>query len=300
MRLFACAAVIFFASMGSAAGAPTTEAAREIIRHGTVSVTEQNLRDYVRMAVPPEQQAAVWQNRKKLEEYVFGLFATNELAEQARARRLTAREQRIMDDAENRLLSRLQIDYLYENAKKPDFEKLAREIYKIRQEEFIRPEQVSVEHILIGAKGRPDDEARERAEQVLQLVKAGTKSFADLVAEYSDDPSAEKNKGELGFFARGRMVKSFEDAAFALEKPGDVAGPVKTNYGYHVLRLIERRAAAPIPFEEVRDRLVKAEIDRFRKDMVDDELGRLKNLDGVEFDRDAFERLIENAEIETR
>jgi peptidyl-prolyl cis-trans isomerase C len=118
--------------------------------------------------------------------------------------------------------------------------------------------------------------------------------------EYSDDPSAKKNKGDLGFFAQGRMVKPFEEAAFALEKAGDLAGPVKTNFGYHVLRLVERKAKEPIPFEEVRERLIKAETDRFRKELIDAEIDKLKKLDGVNFDQKAFEDLILKPVVKTK
>lgn len=300
MKKLVCTTAILLAWAGHGPHVMAAEATREIISHGNVAITEQDVRDYVKMSLPPEQQAAFWADKKKVEEYVSGLFVTGKLAEQARARPLSAQEQRIVRQSETRLLSQLQINYLYENAKKPDFEKLAREAYKVKAEEYTRPEQVRVEHVLVGTKNRSDDEAMKLAEKVLSLAKTGDKPFADLAVEYSDDPSAKKNKGDLGFFARGRMVKPFEEAAFALEKTGDVAGPVKTNYGYHVVRLVERKAKEPIPFEELREKLVKAEMDRFRKDLVDDEINRLKKLDGVKFDQKVFEALIEKPVAEAK
>lgn len=290
-KLVFVTAVLLLAGNGMQAMA-AAEADRQILKHGKVAITEQDIREYVKITVPPEQQAAFWSDKKKIEEYIFGLFVTRKLAEQARARPLSSDEKRILDATESRTLSQLQIEHLYESAIKPDFEKLARETYKVKAEEFTRPEQVRVEHVLISIKNRSDDEAKQLAGKVLALAKTGEKSFADLVTEYSDDPSAKSNKGDLGFFARGRMVKSFEDAALSLEKAGDLAGPVKTNFGYHVLRLVERKAKEPIPFEEVRERLIKAETDRFRKDLVDAEINKLKKLDGVNFDQKVFEDLI--------
>lgn len=290
-KLVFVTAVLLLAGNGLQAMA-AAEADRQILKHGKVAITEQDIREYVKITVPPEQQAAFWSDKKKIEEYIFGLFVTRKLAEQARARPLSSDEKRILDATESRTLSQLQIDHLYESAKKPDFEKLARETHKVKAEEFTRPEQVRVEHVLIGTKNRSDDEAKQLAEKVFTLAKTGKKPFADLAAEYSDDPSAKNNKGDLGFFARGRMVKPFEEAAFALEKAGDLAGPVKSNFGYHVIRLVERKAKEPIPFEEVREKLIKAETDRFRKELVDAEINKLKKLDGVNFDQKAFEDLI--------
>lgn len=290
-KLVFVTAVLLLAGNGLQAMA-AAEADRQILKHGKVAITEQDIREYVKITVPPEQQAAFWSDKKKIEEYIFGLFVTRKLAEQARARPLSSDEKRILDATESRTLSQLQIDHLYESAKKPDFEKLARETHKVKAEEFTRPEQVRVEHVLIGTKNRSDDEAKQLAEKVFTLAKTGKKPFADLAAEYSDDPSAKNNKGDLGFFAQGRMVKPFEEAAFALEKAGDLAGPVKSNFGYHVIRLVERKAKEPIPFEEVREKLIKAETDRFRKDLVDAEINKLKKLDGVNFDQKVFEDLI--------
>lgn len=290
-KLVFVTAVLLLAGNGLQAMA-AAEADRQILKHGKVAITEQDIREYVKITVPPEQQAAFWSDKKKIEEYIFGLFVTRKLAEQARARPLSSDEKRILDATESRTLSQLQIDHLYESAKKPDFEKLARETHKVKAEEFTRPEQVRVEHVLIGTKNRSDDEAKQLAEKVFTLAKTGKKPFADLAAEYSDDPSAKNNKGDLGFFAQGRMVKPFEEAAFALEKAGDLAEPVKSNFGYHVIRLVERKAKEPIPFEEVREKLIKAETDRFRKDLVDAEINKLKKLDGVNFDQKVFEDLI--------
>lgn len=292
-------AVLLWAGSGMQAMA-VAEADRPILKHGKVVITEQDVREFVKMSVPPEQQALFWSDKKKIEEYIFGLFVTRKLAEQARARPFSSDERRVLTETENRTLSQLQIKHLYEIAKKPDFEKLARETHKVKAEEFTKPEQVRVEHVLISTKNRSDDEAKQLAEKVLTLAKAGEKSFADLAAEYSEDPSVKNNKGDLGFFAQGRMVKSFEEAAFALKKAGDLAGPVMTHFGYHVLRLVERKAKEPIPFEEVRERLIKAETDRFRKELIDDEIAKLKKLDGVNFDQKAFEGLILKPVAETK
>lgn len=104
----------------------------------------------------------------------------------------------------------------------------------------VPPGSIRASHILISYKGaehssatRTKEEARQLAEDLLRRIRAG-ESFEDLARTYSDCPTAEKG-GDLGFFKRGRMVKPFEDAAFAL-KPGEVSGIVETKFGYHIIK----------------------------------------------------------------
>jgi peptidyl-prolyl cis-trans isomerase SurA len=107
--------------------------------------------------------------------------------------------------------------------------------------------QVKVAQIMIQAsKARGEESfeaARRRADSVETLLKKGV-PFAELVTKYSDDQFSVKDSGILKPFGTGKMVMSFENAAFALKKPGDVSEPVRTDYGYHVIKLI---AKYPLP-----------------------------------------------------
>ncbi len=84
---------------------------------------------------------------------------------------------------------------------------------------------------------------RAQAEDILKRVRAG-EDFAKLAKEFSSDPGSKANGGDLGWFGKGQMVKPFEDAAFAL-KPGEVSGIVESQFGYHIIKLDERRTAQP-------------------------------------------------------
>lgn len=100
--------------------------------------------------------------------------------------------------------------------------------------------QIDVSHILFtvpnGADAKTRAKIKAHAEQVLAQVRANPSSFAKLARQDSQDPGSAKNGGDLGFFAKGMMVKPFEDAAFKL-KPGQISDLVETQYGYHILRL---------------------------------------------------------------
>ncbi|HEY1991827.1 MAG TPA: peptidylprolyl isomerase, partial [Gammaproteobacteria bacterium] len=93
------------------------------------------------------------------------------------------------------------------------------------------------------------------ADDVMKQVKAGG-DFAKLAAKYSDDPGSAKQGGELGDVSRGVMVKPFEDALFGIAKPGDVVGPIKTQYGYHIIQLESVKAGQVKSFAEVKPALL--------------------------------------------
>ena len=130
--------------------------------------------------------------------------------------------------------------------------------YQQQLTSFQQGETRQAQHILIGVTGndpKADAVAKAKAEDVLKQVKAGG-DFAKLAAKYSEDPGSAKSGGDLGWISKGTMVKPFEDALFAMQKPGDVSDLVKTQFGYHIIKLEGVRAASVKPFAEVRDQLL--------------------------------------------
>ncbi len=108
-----------------------------------------------------------------------------------------------------------------------------------------KQEEVHARHILV----KTEDEAKD----VIKQLDAG-KSFADLAKEKSTDPN-KADGGDLGYFTKGRMVKEFEEAAFALDKGTYTKTPVKTDFGYHVILVEDKRDAAPPAFDQVKDQV---------------------------------------------
>ncbi len=123
---------------------------------------------------------------------------------------------------------------------------------------FKQPERVKASHILI--KVAPDaeeitkSEAKQKLRQIQQKLNKG-EEFAALAKEFSEGPS-KTNGGDLGYFQRGQMVKSFEDVAFAL-KPEKVSDIVETQFGYHLIKVIDKKPETKIPYEDVKDNLVQ-------------------------------------------
>ncbi|MGH9141561.1 MAG: peptidylprolyl isomerase [Vicinamibacterales bacterium] len=125
--------------------------------------------------------------------------------------------------------------------------------YDQNVERFKQGDSVHAAHILIGVPqgATPDQkaEARSRAAAVLKTIKAGG-DFATLARASSQDPGSAQNGGDLGFFPKGQMTPAFEEAAFKL-KPGTVSPLVETPFGFHIIKVIERRAPRTAPFAEV-------------------------------------------------
>lgn len=132
-------------------------------------------------------------------------------------------------------------------------ETMARSIYRAKPERFRSEEQVQIRHILVSGK---TPEARTQAEKLLEELKAGA-DFANVAKTKSTDPGSAAKGGELGTFAKGRMLPEFDTAAFALQKPGDLSEVVETKFGYHVLQLQNKLPAGQRSYEEVRDELIK-------------------------------------------
>jgi len=128
-----------------------------------------------------------------------------------------------------------------------------REFYaQVAPERYVSTERRRARHILIEA-GADDAAAREKAEQLATRAKGG-EDFVTLASENSEDPGSKGQGGDLGWATRDSFVAPFSEALFAMA-PGEVRGPVQTQFGYHVIRLEEVDAAHQRSFEEVRDEL---------------------------------------------
>ena len=138
---------------------------------------------------------------------------------------------------------------------------------------------VYVQHILM------NDEAS--AIEMMGKVKAKGADFNALAEKYSKDPSAKNNRGDLGPITRtSPLVDDFKDAAFATAK-GEVTGPVRTDFGYHIIKVVDRKSGRQLDFDEV-ELQVKAQM---RQDLVNDYLTSLKKSAKITIDEKAVEKL---------
>jgi peptidyl-prolyl cis-trans isomerase C len=133
----------------------------------------------------------------------------------------------------------------------------AKKYFQSNPAEFHQPERVRAQHILIKAGPGADDQKKAEARKKLEGVKTRVLSgedFGKLAKEYSEGPSNVR-EGDLGYFTRGRMVKSFEDAAFSLA-PNEISDIVETQFGYHLIKVLDHQAAKDPSFEEIEPRVM--------------------------------------------
>ena len=180
--------------------------------------------------LPPQQRAQLM--RDLISQRLLALEGRKQKVDQTD--RFVAQKRAILNTA----LARATVEnYLEGEGRVTDKE--IRDFYKQNQKSFIN-EKISARHILLKSK--------KEAEAVLKEINAGG-DFAKLAASKSIGPSGPKG-GDLGSFGRGQMVPEFEKTAFALKK-GEVGGPVRTQFGYHIIKVTERKGKEPVPIEKV-------------------------------------------------
>ena len=119
--------------------------------------------------------------------------------------------------------------------------------------QYETPEQIRASHILLKTEGKDDAEVKARAEAILKQAKAGA-DFAELAKKNSEDEGTAPKGGDLDFFGRGKMVPEFDQAAFAL-KPGEISDLVKTQYGYHIIKMADKKVGTTRSLADVRQQL---------------------------------------------
>lgn len=144
----------------------------------------------------------------------------------------------------------------------------AKKFYDGNQKSFMQPERVRASHILVS-----DDKVLAKVQEEL---KAG-KSFDVLAKEFSIDPGSAANGGDLGEFPKGVMVPEFEKAAFGLKNPGDLSEPVKSQFGWHIIKLGEHIPESVMPFEQVKSHIVQDLKDKKTQDVLQ---AKSKELEG--------------------
>ena len=130
------------------------------------------------------------------------------------------------------------------------------QFYDSHKDNFRTPERVKVRHILFDTRNKSKEEVakiRAKAEDVLKQVKSGA-DFGKLAEKYSEDPGSAKNGGDLGWVVRGQMVKNFEDTTFSL-KPNQISDLVTTEYGFHIVQVLEKQDAHLQPFNDAKGQI---------------------------------------------
>ena len=262
-----------------------------LMQAGSTQVTDRDVHAELQR-VPPEARAAAVARPGTMQTILKTLMVRRLLAQEAQASGLAATTdmQALLKIHEERVLSdarMLQIDA----AGEPDeaaLDAYARNKYQAESKAFEVPAQTHARHILLTGDG---DEPRAQAEKLLADIKGGA-SFEELAKAQSKDPGSAAKGGDLGFFAEGRMVPEF-DAALKDMKPGEVSAPVKTQFGWHLIQLVERRPAGKRPYDEVRQDLQSEARTRILSEKRVAKSTAL--LEGATYQEDAIKAFVEKA-----
>ena len=146
-----------------------------------------------------------------------------------------------------------------------------KEFYSNHKEHFNKDESLVASHILLNELGKAQD--------VIKELKEGL-TFEEAAKRYSSCPSKDVG-GKLGEFSKGKMISEFEEAAFNMEE-GTISDPVKTQYGYHIIKLYERKPARTQSFDEVRDQIYKQVVGLKQQNKYLTKIDKLKNKYSVE------------------
>lgn len=193
----------------------------------------------------------------------------------------------------------LAIDDLVEDALVSEQELL--DAYESDRSRFVQTGKRSASHILVTLETDADDQteakALEKANEILAKAQTG-EDFAALANQYSEDPGSAPNGGNLGTVEAGDMVKPFEDALFALTEVNQLAGPVKTRFGYHIIKLTEYEPDVVRSFEEVRESL-KDELGRDFAEAIF--LERAEDFRNISFEQsDSLQPVAEALDLEVK
>lgn len=228
-------------------------------------ITEKDLNTII-MKYPEEQRAmfSSENGRKQLLEQMISFELMNKLGKEMKLNETDEYKDSLVQ-LEKDLLTQMTINKVLSEVTVTDEE--AKKYYEENKSQFDKPETVSAKHILV--------DSEELCFEVKTRIENGELSFEDAAKEYSTCPSNAQG-GSLGVFGRGMMVPEFEDAAFKLELE-KVSDPVKTQFGYHLIKVDAKNEAKTSSFDEVKDKVVKQLIQKNQEKKYMDLIKELEN-----------------------
>jgi peptidyl-prolyl cis-trans isomerase C len=233
---------------------------------GGQKITLQDLQDRLK-TYPENLQSALQQKENKvkvLDQMIDEMLLINAAKNEGYTKSSEYKTQ--MADAEKQLLVSMLIrDKVDSKAAVSDDD--VKQYYKTNQNQFGEQERRRVRHILV--------KTEKEAQDVLKQVKGNPGKFEEMAKKHSIDPSAQSG-GDLGWFTRGQLVPEFENAAYALKRRGEISGVVKTQFGFHVIQLVDTAIRPKLSFDDVKGRIQQAILADKKRQLTNDMLTKLK------------------------
>jgi peptidyl-prolyl cis-trans isomerase C len=292
-------AILVAATAIGNSAAQQQEAVREadppLVVNGDLALTTRDFMAYMER-VPSDRRAEFRTSLERISKTVDGLWLQRAMAKKSidagldkdplvMARRQGAQES-VLADA---YVASMERAYVYPDVKV--LEARARELYLSRPERFTIAEEVHVQHVLVGPTWRTEEMAIARAKEIREKAVVGKEDFLSLARRYSDDASAKTNEGDLGWSNPTAFVGPFAEAVAKMKTPGEVSEPVRTQFGFHVIKFLGRKEARPQSFEAVKQRLIADEKDRLFDDYKTNLFARVRGESGTHVYLENVEKL---------
>lgn len=279
-----------FATMvaSGAAVAPSTV----LIEDGPIVVDAADVEGNL-LRIPEDRRAEFRTNYDRIATVVDGIFVSRTLAARARKEGLDKDPaiQRRMQQLQEALLADVYVQKLEKDAPPVNLEPRAREVFKAEYASMMKPEEVYVQHILIGLKGRTREMALERAKQVRdEAVKAD--DFLAVAAKYNDDPDAKRNGGDMGYNSPQHFVDPVRKVIEKMDRKGEVSEPIESEFGFHIVKFIDRHKPRPVKYEDVKRKLIEAERDKLNRARVQDIVQQVRGSSTVTAHPENVEKLV--------
>lgn len=210
------------------------------------------------LKLPPEERVDTLKNPRVLLQVIDNLHVYRELASRAKLeKKITPEVELAAAIAAERHIGLLYLSSVLQKFRETlgDLTPAAKEHYELNKAKFDKPERLNAAHILISTKNRSQEEAKTLAESLRNQLDKGS-DFAALARIHSEDTGTKDAGGTLGIFPRGAMVKPFEDAAFKLQKKGEISPVTLSQFGYHIILLNFRESAGTSTFEEAKAEII--------------------------------------------
>lgn len=285
--------ILFIVLNGSAIAADV------IVDKQGISVNQAEVDTLLKQA-PPKVQLELMRRKADFKEKLQELYLTKVISEDVKKTPLSTEEQAALDDTLKMFYLNVKIKQLSEQ-NLPNFEPLAAAEYKANKDKYVEPEQAAVQHILLDTRTKHSEkEAIKLAKNIIAQLKKGV-DFATLALKYSDDPDVKANKGQLGFFPKGKMLKAFDDVAFKL-KLNEVSEPLETKFGYHVLVKYDQKPSGIKSYEDVKQEIVAKIKDEYIQNRLSDFYTKTKVDNSMKIDEQALDTYIadKSKQLETQ
>lgn len=259
---------------------------------GAVSITSSEVIAYMRDRLNAGTTEEAIYSSNGLRQSIENVMVFKVLAKQAEDAGIKFDEQMEQELAlhKQKLLSQALLrEEVRKQAENTNWELLAKEEYLADPDQFKRSEEVTVSHILVETKNRSEEAANNLITKIQEQIKSG-EDFGELASLYSDDPSVKTNRGNLGSFPRGKMVREFDRVAFSMQNVGDISEPVRTQFGFHILKLEDKTPARNRSFDEVKTSLI-AQQKRIFPDRVRDSMQKNARAETIKMNEDALHEL---------